>query len=224
LAYKKYMFDLDFGAPPSRPGAVPVEVAEPELDLPVDLPPPPTFTEEDLEVVRAAAFTDGQQAGLVEAAEATERKLADSCDRMADGIAALCAAQERSADEAKAVAARVALSVLRKVLPAACETHAFDEVIRMVEECFSHVLDEPRIIVRVAPPLVDPVRERLEAAALGHGFEGRVVVQPDPRLPMGDCRVEWADGGADRDQARLIADIEDAVNRALAPPDPREAS
>jgi len=114
--------------------------------------------------------------------------------------------------------------VLKKMLPAACERHAFDEVTRVVEEVVGHVLDEPRIIVRVAAPLVDGVRAQLEAVVQGRGFEGRVVVQADDRLPLGDCRVEWTDGGAERDQARLMADIEAAVDRALAPPERRQES
>ena len=113
------------------------------------------------------------------------------------------------------------MAVLKKVLPAACETNAFEEVVRTVQDCFAHVLDEPRIIVRVEQDLVDPVRDRLEAVAGMHGFEGRVVVQPDPRLMRGDCRVEWTDGGAERDQARLIADIEAAVERSVALPEGR---
>ena len=223
MAYKKYMFDLDFDAP-ARPRAVRAEpmAAEPEPvveDEPA--PPPPTFTEEDLQVVREAAFAEGLHAGHAEAAQSAQQLLADATARVADALAQLGAAQAQSADEAKAVATRVAMAVLRKVLPAACEAHAFDEVVRMVESCFAQVLDEPRIIVRVAPDLVEPVRARLEADAGRHGFEGRVVVQPDPRLPPGDGRVEWTDGGADRDQARLIADIEQAVDRCLAPPERR---
>jgi flagellar assembly protein FliH len=115
----------------------------------------------------------------------------------------------------------VALAVLKKVLPAACELHAFDEVTRVVEEVVGHLLDEPRIIVKTAEPLVEAVRERLEAVCASHGFEGRVVVQADARLSPGDCRVEWADGGAERDQARLMADIEATIERSLAPPERR---
>jgi flagellar assembly protein FliH len=228
LAYKKYMFDLDFGPPSSRgrpPLVQEIEVETPEPMMPsAEAQPAPTFTEEDLHVVREAAREEGFQAGLAEAAETTERLMAEAMTRLDEGLDSLSAAQARAADEAKAVAARVAITMLRKVLPAACEAHAFDEVVRMVEDCFAHVLDEPRIIVRVAPSLVDPVRETLEAAAGRHGFEGRVVAQPDARLTLGDCRVEWTDGGADRDQARLIADIEQAVERALAPPERREGT
>lgn len=226
MAYRKYMFDLDFDPPPARtpPVADPVEM-ELLIDDPMavedeeDEPPPPTFTEEDLQLVRESAFAEGYRAGQTEALDTAEGRMTEAMSRLAAGIAALDQAQAESAAEAQRVASRVAMAVLRKILPAACEEHAFEEVVRTVVDCLGAVLDEPRIIVRVVEELVDPVRERLDLLVGEHGFEGRVVVQADARLPAGDCRVEWTDGGAERDQARLIADIEAAVARALAPPE-----
>ncbi|MDO8605430.1 MAG: FliH/SctL family protein [Phaeospirillum sp.] len=219
MADKKYMFDLDFSPPSARPKPKQEETVEYEPEE--DIPPPPSFTEEDLQVVREAAYEEGYRTGLNEATEATEHQMAEAMTRLAETMAALHEAQEQAADTNQRVAARVAMAVLKKVLPAACEANAFEEVIRTVQDCFAHVLDEPRIIVRVEQDLVDPVRDRLEAVAGMHGFEGRVVVQPDLRLMRGDCRVEWTDGGAERDQVRLIADIEAAVERSVALPERR---
>lgn len=221
MVERKYMFDLDFDHPqPAHPPQVEEEEAELEPEIEAE-PPPPMFSEEDLLLTREAAFAEGHEAGLAEAAAATERMLAAAMAAIAQQMDTVFRQQDEANDANARAAVRVAMSVLRKMLPAACESHAFEEVTRVVEEVVSHVLDEPRIIVRVAAPLVDGVRERLEAAVHGRGFEGRVVVQADDRLPLGDCRVEWTDGGAERDQARLLADIESTVERALAPPERR---
>lgn len=219
MAYRKYMFDLDFDNPPPPPGTV-VEIDEENEAEPVEeVPPPPMFSEEDLLLTREAAFADGRQAGMEEAATLTERLLAASMAALTQQMEQVRRQQEDANDANARAAVRVAMAVLKKVLPAACERHAFDEVTRVVEQVVGHVLDEPRIIVRVAEPLIAGVREQLETVVQGRGFEGRVVFQPDERLPLGDCRVEWNDGGAERDQARLLADIEAAVERALAPPE-----
>ncbi|CAA7611704.1 Flagellar assembly protein H [Candidatus Terasakiella magnetica] len=219
--YKKYMFDLDFSPQHARPHTPETAPEEEEVYEP-EAPPPPTFTEEDLQLVRDSAYDEGHRQGLEEATQTTEHAMALAMTNLTAGLAGLAEAQADAADVSQRVAARVAMAVLKRVLPAACESNAFEEVVRTVQECFAHVLDEPRIIVRVAASLVDPVREKLEAEAVHHGFEGRVVVQADPRLGAGDCRVEWTDGGAERDQARLLADIEAAVERSLAPPERRE--
>lgn len=220
MAYQKYMFDLDFGPPPAnRPKAAETAEDSHQPEPEPDLPPPPTFTEEDLQVVREAAYEEGHRNGTAEANETQQALLAASLERVSNALAMLDSAQADANDANQRIAARVAMAVLKKVLPAACEQNAFEEIVRTVHECLGHVLDEPRIIVRVDSSLVDPMRERLEQTAIEHGFEGRVVVQADARVVIGDCRVEWTDGGAERDQARLVADIETAVNRALALPE-----
>lgn len=223
---RKYMFDLDFDRPqPAQTAHHRAEEEEPEEELEDEAePPPPMFSEEDLLLTRESAFNEGREAGLEEAGAATERLLASALATLTQQMDGVSRQQDDANDTNARAAVRVAMAVLKKMLPAACERHAFDEVTRVVEEVVGHVLDEPRIIVRVAAPLVDGVRTQLEAVVQGRGFEGRVVVQADDRLPLGDCRVEWTDGGAERDQARLMADIEAAVERALAPPERRQES
>ncbi|MBI5163513.1 MAG: flagellar assembly protein FliH [Magnetospirillum sp.] len=221
---RKYMFDLDFDPHAvRRPVLAEEEARAEERTVEPDEPPAPTFTEEELALARDLAFDEGRRAGLAEGAESTERQIATALGMIAGHFDTLQARQEEANDTAQRNAARVALAVVKKMLPAACEQYAFDEVTRVVEEVVGHILDEPRIIVRVAQALAEPVRERLEAVAEGHGFEGRVVVQADERLAVGDCRVEWTDGGAERDQARLWQEVETVVERALAPPERRSA-
>ena len=44
-----------------------------------------------------------------------------------------------------------------------------------------------------------------------HSFEGRLVVLAEPDIAVGDCRIEWADGGINRDSAAADAAIGAAV-------------
>lgn len=220
MAYRKYMFDLDFDPQaPARAKAEEEHRREEEQEAEEPPPPPaPMFTEEELQLAREAAYEEGRQAGHAEAEESLQQQIAGALTALSNQMEGVFSRQTEVNDQNARNAVRVAMAVVRKVLPAACERHAFDEVARVVEQVVAHILDEPRIIVRVAAGLVDPVRERLEAVAEGQGFEGRVVVQADARLVPGDCRVEWTDGGAERDQARLMAEVEAAVERALAEP------
>ena len=222
---RKYMFDMDFGPAEekaaARPRAEEVEtVDEDELEPP---PPAPMFTEEDISLARDTAFEDGRRQGMAEAADTADQQAADALAAIARQLDELGRQQEAANDEAARNAVRVAIAAFKKMLPAAAEVSAFEEVARVVAEVVGQVLDEPRIIVRVADQLTEPLRGRLEEVAEAHGFEGRVVVQADARLVIGDCRIEWTDGGAERDQARLQAEIESSIERALAPPERRFA-
>jgi flagellar assembly protein FliH len=79
----------------------------------------------------------------------------------------------------------------------------------------SELHDEPRLVVRVADALLDPLNESLQAARSSAGFEGKIVLLADDSVANGDIRIEWADGGAERDSTRLWREIDEIVARAL---------
>lgn len=181
-------------------------------------PPPPTFSEEDMNVSRQLAFQEGHQIGLSEAAESTEARVAAALESLAERFQQLFEAQAVAQDNNARDAVRVAMSVIHKILPASFAQFAEAEIAHAVGDVIGQILDEPRVIVRVAPTLETVLKSKLEKTVVDRGFEGRVVVQGDPRIDAGDCRVEWTDGGAERDQARLMAEIDALVERSLALP------
>ena len=67
--------------------------------------------------------------------------------------------------------------------------------------------------MRVNDALYAAAREKLDAIARTRGFEGRLVVLGEPGVAVGDCRIEWADGGINRDSAAADAAISEAVAR-----------
>lgn len=223
---QKFLFDISFDEPDAAPAAVrpddDVHFDEPgqsqaEADAEPPPPPPPTFSEEELALAREQSFEAGRVAGLSEAETGTERMIGTALSALAsrlDGITR----QQREANELKhRDAVRVAVAVARKLLPAMAATSAIDEVEAVVASCIDHLLDEPRLILRTHPDIVEPLRERVENLARNSGFEGKLVFNGDARLALGDCKVEWADGGTERDQTRLWAEIEEVIERALAP-------
>ena len=59
----------------------------------------------------------------------------------------------------------------------------------------------------------DALADRARAARQARprrGFAGRLVVIGDPDIALGDCRIEWADGGLIRDRATIEAAIDES--------------
>ena len=76
--------------------------------------------------------------------------------------------------------------------------------------------------MRVNDALLATAKQRLGEIARTRGFEGRLVVLAEPDIALGDCRIEWADGGVIRDSAKTEAAIAEMVRRyvtARAPDD-----
>ena len=74
----------------------------------------------------------------------------------------------------------------------------------------------PHIVVRIGADIYETAKDKLEEIARARGFEGRLVVMSDAAMAPGDCRIEWADGGVNRDQAATLSAIDDVVGRYVA--------
>jgi flagellar assembly protein FliH len=53
-------------------------------------------------------------------------------------------------------------------------------------------------------------------SAYAAGFDGKLVLLGDDEMALTDCRVDWPDGGTERNLDRLWRDIDDAIARTLA--------
>lgn len=218
----KYMFDLDFGAPPPK-----TETAmTPDADLEAEsfdldgseeseLPPsPPVFSEEDVSIAREQAFEAGRQTGLREAEEASARLEALSLASLAEHIRTLDKAQKQASQEQLDSAVDLALAITRKILPETAQRNSADEIAGVVRDCLARIDEPVRITVRVHPDYQNAVRDRMQTLAEDNDFEGKLIVTTDSRIAPGDCRVEWGDGGAERDLDRVWNDIDALIAQA----------
>ena len=210
----KLLPDLDYG----RKGAM-RDVGmdgKPKVEEPPPPPPPPTFSEEELNLARDIAYEEGRQKGFDEGRDAAGRVTGEALAKMAQHMDMLAGVQAAANHQVLEDAVRLAQTMIRRYLPALAKRHAFDEVADMMRELVPHLLDEPRIIVRVAADIEETVRGHLEDVARSHGFEGRVVVHGDARMGNSDCKIEWADGGAERDLDRAVSELDAVLARTLA--------
>ena len=207
---RKFLFDVSFDDQAGE--------AEPEIEETVEpeAPPPPTFGEDDLAAARAEGYAQGYATGEQAERTRTERlaaeavqDLAGRLDGLAQDIGAIGAGAERRAVE-------FGLAVARKLVPELLRREGQREVEAVVRTALRDMFEDPRIVLRVSDGMLDLIKPRVDAIALESGFDGKVVILSEDGMVDGDCRVEWADGGVERSAARLSAQIETAVTRALA--------
>ncbi|MDH3791916.1 MAG: FliH/SctL family protein [Rhodospirillales bacterium] len=184
--------------------------------------PPPRFSEEDLAKARSEGFAAGQAAGGEEARRATDHAAAEALAALAGHFEAAAAQLAEANDNRVRRAIEIAVVVLRKVFPELSRRNALIETEALIGQCLAQLPDEPRVVIRVTDALLDPLNEQIAALAEKAGFEGKIVLLAEESLSASDVRVEWADGGAERDTDCLWAEIEQVLERALgtAPSDP----
>ncbi len=67
----------------------------------------------------------------------------------------------------------------------------------VVAPILAELLETPRLVLRIAPDMLDPVKERLEDVAIALGFNGKLIFIAEDHLQSGDVQIEWAHGGLD---------------------------
>jgi flagellar assembly protein FliH len=193
----KFLFDVDFTAGSDR------KPAEPMI----------TLAEHGLELAEAEA--SAHRRGYAEAQ--TDAKV-EADRRMADALASIAANLGEATKALSAIETRleceavdVAVAVARKLAPALIAREPFAEIAELAGSCFRELVASPHIAVRINDALYAPAREKLEDIVRAKSFQGRLVVLAEPDIAVGDCRIEWADGGITRDMAGADAAIGAAV-------------
>jgi len=210
--FEKFLFDTSFDAEQSAKAK-----AAAAAQAAAEEPPAPTFSEEELETARRAAFVEGQAAGFAEAEASHAKRLALAVETLPPLFAQLAQDIAAEADKRRRETLDAALTVVRKLFPQLARSHGLEEAHAVIEQCLERLRDEPRVVIRCADEDLDALRERVEQSAAKGGYEGKLVFLADERLAPGDLRIEWADGGAERDQAALWKEIDAVIARTLTP-------
>jgi flagellar assembly protein FliH len=193
----KFLFDDDFAKGAER------RPAEPTV----------TLNEHALKLAEAEAaahgkgYADAQADAKVEA----DRRMAEALHRIADNLARATEALVAIETRLECEAVDVAIAVARKLAPALVAREPFAEISALASDCFRELVNSPHIAVRVNDALYAPAREKLDDIVRAKSFQGRLVVLAEPDIAVGDCRIEWADGGITRDAAAVDAAIAAAV-------------
>ena len=164
----------------------------------------------------ARAEEDGYRKGVAAAEAQIAGRTAAACERVAQTLAGLTQGLDRIEGRLEAESVEVAFAVARKLAPELIATEPFSEVAALAASCFRQLIAAPHVVVRVAEGIYESTHQRLEEIARMHGFDGRLVVLAEPGMALGDCRIEWADGGLSRDRASTEAAIGEAVTRYVA--------
>jgi len=195
----KYLFDQDF-APDAAAAEKPVGSAQHALML---------------AHAESKGFRNGFEAAEKEATVIAARRTAAAYERIADMIEQFAGSIVTVEQRIEAEAIELALAIAKKLAPELVSREPFGEIAALVTECFRQLASSPHIIVRVNDALHETARDRLDEIARTRGFEGRLVVIAEPEIAIGDCKIEWADGGVVRDESKIDDAIGTAIGRYL---------
>ncbi|MFL4967430.1 MAG: flagellar assembly protein FliH [Xanthobacteraceae bacterium] len=197
----KFLFNVDFGSGRDQPTEQAISQAALQLAV---------------AEAEARGHRTGYAAARADSAAESERRTAAALEQIAGALAALTSGLHQIEQRLEAEAVEVAHAVGAKLASELISREPFAEIAALAADCFDHVIGAPHVVVRINDALYADAHERLAEIARLRGFDGRVVVLAEPDVALGDCRIEWADGGLNRDRAKAQAAINEAVAAYVA--------
>jgi len=184
----------------------------------VEVVPEPTYFDQDLEQARADGMAAGKEAGSQEALESVEHAAAEALAEIGRHLPALEESLGVMKERQLRAAVEISAAMVRKFLPKMTQDRGLQEIEEVVRDAMARLHDEPRIVIRVSDALLDTIKKRVGTLTSNTGFEGKIVLLAEESMGASDVRVEWADGGAERDAARIWQDIDKAIRHLTSTP------
>jgi flagellar assembly protein FliH len=192
----KFMFDHDFApAAPVKP-SIPLAAHEAAL-LEAD----------------GAGYRRGFAAAKVEIVAEAEQRAAAALQRIAATLEGVMRGLSGVEARLETEAVDVAVAVAKKLAAALIEREPLVEISALAMDCFRHLVNAPHVVVRVNEAQHESVGKPIEEMVRNRGLAGHLIVLAEPGIATGDCRIEWADGGVNRDRSATEAVIDEAVTR-----------
>jgi flagellar assembly protein FliH len=157
-----------------------------------------------------SGFTAGQKAGNEEqlahvaAIMATVAKNVDALMKNLDALSHEQAVHTR----------QLVMAIAKKIMPEFTARNGLQEIEVLIDKAVHDMAREPRLVVRVNEAQLDAVNEKIQTITTQRAYSGQVIVLADAGVAAGDCRIEWADGGIERNTQATW----DAIETTVLPP------
>lgn len=182
-------------------------------------PPPPGFTEEEMQAARDAAFEEGHQKGLEEGRKSAwdeamlsvEKQQADTLEKIASLLKEMEPFCQKVSAQAFETAVEFAFAVCKKILPALNKRDGLNEIRALLEQNFRFLKEEPKISIRLNPALADPIKQYIAQIVIKESYPGKIAVIRDENIALGDCRIEWKNGGLERNTQDILNQTEELL-------------
>lgn len=171
-----------------------------------------SYTPEEVEQIRQGAFAEGERSAVAVA----QASAAAALSQIAGDAQAALAALTRVAHDHRVHSAELALAAARKIADSALDRFPQAPVAAAMVELAREIEAQPRLMVRVAPDLVEAVQAELEAAAQAIGYSGQIVARAEPGMPAAAFQLDWGEGRAAFDPQDAAARVAEALDAALA--------
>ena len=210
---QKFLFERDFDLEKARQQ----RVAE-EAEQQAATPPPPMFDEDTLLAAQRDAYNQGFAAGKAEAESSQQHIQLGLLDRIGHSLQHVLSAEQDRLHQMQDLALRTAFYMVKKFWPRFQAKSGLQEMEQFIAAQLAQNNEETRLVLRVHDSQLDPIATQLPRLKELQGFTGKVITLADDTVAPFDCKIEWADGGAEKLGRHTLDQLEHLIERLLQDP------
>ncbi|MBO6560005.1 MAG: hypothetical protein JJ959_05685 [Nisaea sp.] len=177
---------------------------------------PPTYTQEEVDDAKEASYQLGRQEGMSAAMSGIEQQVAVALEGVLAQVGKLKDAHRKWTNEMQRDAVRLSATIMRKLAPELTRGTELPQIEHVINQAFQFLTEQPKVMIRVATEIEEPLRDKVHLMASRVGYEGEVVLVGDPELVATDCRVSWAAGAVERSLDETWHEIDEMVERTIS--------
>ncbi|MDR3424417.1 MAG: FliH/SctL family protein [Alphaproteobacteria bacterium] len=166
---------------------------------------------EQIDALKKESYDTGFGAGKTAGKDDQTALLTATLAKVEQNVSVLIEHIGALAQEQEEQIRRLSLAALKKILPTFTAQSGMMEIEALINDTIREMSREPRLVVRVHEGEFDALNERIEEIATKRAYSGKVIVLADDTVAAGDCRIEWADGGAYRDTQKTLNAIAETI-------------
>lgn len=178
------------------------EVVEPEPE------PVKTYTEEELAEQIRIAEQNGYEKGFKSSQCSMDAASANVLNEINSRLLQLVTDEQKQNSEMEKQSLDLVLSIVRKLVPSLLSDEAKNIVNKFIADNFNNFKNESKLSFYIHPDIISCVQENIAKLANRHDFEGKIALHKDNSLGISDCRIEWENGGVERNAGHLADKIE----------------
>lgn len=205
----KFLFDLNKFDEPDEPEIV-EEIIEEEA-----VPPPPTFSEDELEAAKEIAHTQGKSEGIQEERAKREQELTILLGIISENFSSLFANETYRENAYEHEAVKLALQITKQLAPVLEEKIGAETLKKTITEAIASQSKQSEIIVEVSKSAEEEIKALLDRFSEKHENTPRFKVKGSDDLTEAACQLSWKDGGMIRDPAKTAERIQKELTELL---------
>jgi flagellar assembly protein FliH len=205
----KFLFDLNnFDAP----DIIEEEIVEEEIEI---APPPPMFSEDDLEATKAVAHATGRNEGMQEERTKREQQIADALTQLVTNFSTLFAAETYREKQYEEESLKLSLEIIDRLAPSLQTRLGAEALKTALSSALKTQSEQAEIKIEVHPEMANDIDKLIEDIWPDKESAPRYKILADSTLDVGACALSWKDGGMVRTPDKTAEDIKTAIEGLL---------